>query len=247
MHKIFLKTEVMKKVSRLILLIGLISLSSCTPLVTTKLEISLPSVDTKQEIKVLGLDTDIPADAEVLGTVKIGDSGFTINCTYQVVLDKAKQEARKVGGNAIKITKHIPPGFSTCHRITAKILKINNANTTSLIQREVGTLNRNYAIVNIYSDPEPGVILDYDLHLGDSIICRVKNNLKITIAIKKEGLNSFWAKTDARSEIQIDIKYGQIYYLRCSISNGELVELPILEIVDPNIGSKKFGIFSNSK
>ena len=247
MHKIFLKTEVMKKVSRLIMLISLISLSSCTPLVTTKLETSLPSVDTKQEIKVLGLDADIPVDAEILGTVKIGDTGFTINCSYQVVLDKAKQEARKVGGNAIKIIEHIPPGFSSCHRITAKILKINNASATSLLQREEVTLNRNYAILNIYSDPGPGIILNYDLHLGDSIICRIKNNLKTTIAIRKEGLNSFWAKTDARSEIQIDIKYGQIYYLRCTISNGELVEHPILEIVDPNVGSKKFEIFSNSK
>jgi hypothetical protein len=237
----------MKKVSRLIMLISLIPLSSCTPLVITKLETSLPLIDTTQVIKVLGLSTDIPADAEVLGTIKIGDSGFTVNCTYKVVLDKAKQEARKVGGNAIKITEHIPPGFSSCHRITAKILKINNANTTSLIQREVGTLNHNYAILNIYSDPAPGVILNYDLHLGDSIICRVKNNLKATIAIKMEGLNSLWAKTDARSEIQIDIKYGHTYYLRCSTSNGELVVRPILEIVDPNIGIKKFDIFSNSK
>ena len=111
----------MEKLSKFIILTVLITLSSCTPLITTKLERKLPAADSKQEIKVLELNTEIPIDAVVIGTVKIGDSGVTVNCGYQVVLDRAKLEARKAGGNAIKITEHIFPGFSTCHRITAKI------------------------------------------------------------------------------------------------------------------------------
>lgn len=42
-----------------------------------------------------------PDSTEVLGKVKIGDSGFTTNCSYEAVINKAKMGSRKVGGNAI--------------------------------------------------------------------------------------------------------------------------------------------------
>jgi len=40
-------------------------------------------------------------------------------------MNRAKAEAKMAGGNAIKIIDHIPPGASTYHRITAKILRSN--------------------------------------------------------------------------------------------------------------------------
>jgi hypothetical protein len=233
----------MEKLSRSVILMALITFSSCTPLITTKLETKLPSADPKQEIKVLEINTEIPLDAVVIGTVKIGDSGVTINCGYQVVLDRAKLEARKAGGNAIKITEHIPPGFSTCHRITAKILRIYNSNTTPLAQIQAETPNHNFAVLNIYSVTEPGTLLNYDLHLGDSVLCRVNNNLKTTIAIKKDGIYSLWAMTDVKSEIPIDIKFGSTYYLRCRVLKGAMADSPVLELVEPEIGSQEFDIF----
>jgi hypothetical protein len=183
-------------------------------------------------------------DAEVLGIVKIGDTGFTFtkNCGYQDVLNNAKLQERNAGGNAIKIIEHIPPGKSTCHRITAKILKTNNINNTSIIDNEVKSFNNNHAIFNIYSDPDAGD-LNYDLHLGDSVICKIKGNLKTTIFIKKDGLNTLWAKIDERSEIQVDIKFGQTYYLRCGILKGDLGEQPKIEIVDSQIGRPVFDLY----
>lgn len=86
------------------------------------MEKTLPVIDSQEEIKVYGLNTKIPVNAEILGIVKVGETGFTINCGYSVVLEKVQQEARKAGGNAVKIIKHTPPGFSTCHIIMAKIL-----------------------------------------------------------------------------------------------------------------------------
>jgi hypothetical protein len=236
----------MGKTRMLPILVSLIFLSSCTPLVICKLDTKLPSTDPKQEIKVLGLDVEIPADAEILGTVKVGDTGFSIDCGYKVVIDKAKMAARNAGGNAIKITEHIPPGFSTCDRITARILRINDIGASSLMQKQTDSQNRDYAILNVYSVSKPGVLVEYNLHLGDSVICRVNNNLKTTIAIRIDGLNSIWAKTDAKFEIPIDIKFGHIYYLRCGVSGESEVNNPMLELVDSEIGSREFDIF-NSK
>lgn len=235
----------MKIAVKLLILFDLILSGSCSPVITTSMEQSLPLSGSEEEIKVFGINTEIPADAEILGIIKIGDTGFTLtkNCGYQDVLDKAKLEAKNAGGNAIKIIEHIPPGKSTCHRITARILKTNNINNTSILGNEVKSFNSNHAIFNIYSDPN-AADLNYELHLGDSVICRIKGNIKTTIFIKKVGLNTLWAKIDERSEIQIDIKSGQTYYLRCGILNRDLGKQPIIEIVDSQIGMKVFDIFS---
>jgi hypothetical protein len=76
---------------------------------------------------VLGIEEKIPSNAEKLGTIKVGDSGFSVDCNYATVLDKAKTESRKVGGNVLKITKHKGPDlWSSCHRITADVYKVKN-------------------------------------------------------------------------------------------------------------------------
>ena len=235
----------MKKAVIFILLIVLL-FASCTPAITTNLEQSLPLNGNDENIKVIAQNAEIPLDAEVLGIVKIGDTGFTAtrNCGYQDVLNSAKIEAKKAGGNAIKIIEHIPPGKSTCHRITAKILKINDINKSSFFDGGVVSSDCNYAILNIYCDQDTEAI-NYDLHLGDSVICKVNNKLKTTIAVKKEGISTVWAKVDERSEIQIDLKFGQTYYLRCGISKGDTGKLPIIEMVDSTIGSHAFDLFSS--
>lgn len=74
-----------------------------------------------------------------LGEVKIGDTGFSTNCDYETVIDAAKLEARKVGGNAIKIVSHQNPDFvSSCHRITATIYKITSSNVIPTISKLQG-------------------------------------------------------------------------------------------------------------
>ena len=78
-------------------------------------------------MRVFEIKEEIPSNAEKLGTIKVGDSGFSIICNYATVLDKAKIESRKVGGNVLKITKHKKPDlWSSCHRITADVFKVDN-------------------------------------------------------------------------------------------------------------------------
>ncbi len=231
----------MKRILPYLLISILFLLSCCTPLVTTKLEQSIPQSSTDESVKVFGLYSEIPTDAEVLGTVKIGDTGFTAskNCTFQDVLNTAKDEAKKAGGNAIKIVDHIPPGNSTCHRITAKILRLVDIKTS--IYRETESKN-NYAILNIYCEPDT-LNIDYDLHLNDSIICKVNKNIKKTIAIRKEGLNTLWAMIDKRTEIQINIEFGQTYYIKCDLLFGDVSKRPFIKLVDANEGSRFFYLF----
>lgn len=231
----------------LLIIIVLAILSSCNPIIHTSLLKSYPPIDYKQEIVIIGLNQPEPANSEILGQVQTKDSGFSINCGYDVVINKAKEEVRKAGGNALKIIEHKYPNplGSSCHRITVKILKIEDIENYQILQEaEQETLDVDYAILNVYRYSGIGSMISYNLNLGDSIICRVKNNYKTTIHVKKEGLNSLWARTESKSEQPIDLEYGKTYYLRCSVVMGAFVGRPKIEIVNWKTGKSEFESFN---
>lgn len=235
----------MKKLPGFLIIAVLILLSSCNPKISTSLSKNYPPLDYDVEVIVIGLDQEDPDNAENLGLVKVTDGGFTTNCGYDLVLDKAKLEARKAGGNAIKIITHKPPSAfgSSCHQITARILKIQDIENYTIKTEAEEMLDVDYAILNVYRYGGAGALVSYDLYLGDSVICRVKNNFKTTLHINKDGLNSLWAKTEAKSEVPIDVKMGKTYYLRCGLSMGAFVGHPKLELVDSKTGKAEFESF----
>lgn len=235
----------MKNIHVLLILAMFIALSSCNSNISTSLIKKYPALDYKQDVVVIGLDQQVPDNSEEIGQVKIGDTGFTVNRGYDVVLEKAKLEARKAGGNAIKIIEHRPPTImgSSCHRITAKILKVENIDALITNEEEQILPDVDYAILHVYRYSGAGAFVGYDLFLGDTVICRVKNNFKTTIKVKKDGLNTLWARTEAKSEVPIDIKIGKEYYLRCGITMGLMVGRPSLELVDRKTGKAEFESF----
>lgn len=222
-----------------------IALSACNPKISTSIIKSYPMLDYQENVMVIGLEQQVPDSAEVIGRVKVGDSGFSTNCNYDLVIDKAKLEARKAGGNAIKITKHTPPSImgSSCHRITANILKVKNLEYLSEKEEEEILEDVDYVVLNVYRYGGTGSLVNYDLYLGDSIICRIKNNYKTTLHLKKEGLNTLWAKTEAKSEVPVDLKFGKQYYLRCGVTMGAFVGRPELELIDIKTGKVEFESF----
>lgn len=223
----------MKKIH--VLLVGILLLCiSCSPIVTTKISKQYSPISYKEDIVVLSLKDAVPVKAEELGVVKIGDSGFTTDCGYDVVIAIAKLEARKAGGNLIKIIEHTPPSIfgSSCHRITVKIFKAENLSELVKTEEDTVLMNANYAVLNVYRYNGYGALMGYDLYLGDSVICRVKNNFKESIKIYKDGLNMLWARTESKEEVPINIKFGKTYYVRCGINMGVLVGRPKLEMVD---------------
>lgn len=221
---------------------GMILLGGCAPKISLNISKSYPTLDYKEDVRVFGLEDTIPLASEEIGTVKIKGSSFSTNCGWDIMLDKAMLEARKVGGNAIKITAHKPPSFmgSQCHQIKATILKIENLDEIPTIAVDSALLNSDYAVLHIYRNSPIGAIINYDLYLGDSVICRVSNKWKKTIKIRKDGLNTLWAKTEAKKELPINIKIGNEYYIRCEIVMGILLGRPNLELVDNKTGRVEF-------
>jgi hypothetical protein len=220
----------------------LLIFSSCSPKISTQVIKNYSPLDYRQEVRVFGLSEQVPLNSEEIGTVKIGDTGFSTNCGWEVVIDKAKGEARKAGGNAIKIIDHIPPSMmgSSCHRIKAKILKVDNFDNIPAQLVDSVLLNADYALLHVYRYSGAGALVAYDLHLGDTVICRVKNKWKKTIRIRKDGLNTLWARTEVKEELPVNIKFGKEYYVRCGVTLGAFVGHPKLELVDNELGKSEY-------
>lgn len=237
----------MKYQAKLTLFIFSILFYSCSPKISTSLKNSYAPIDYAEDIVVLGVDDHIPSDSEILGEIKIGDTGFSTNCDYNTVIELAKLEARKVGGNALKITDHKLPSImgSSCHRITAEILKVADIDKIAeIIQIEEVDPNVDYATLYIYRYGGMGALVGFDLHLGDKAICRVVNNFKTIIETKELGGNVIWAKTESKAELPVNLKAGGQYYIRCSIGMGAFVGRPKLELMDAKVGKSEFNSFN---
>lgn len=132
------------------LILLFILFNSCSLKITTSITKRYQPIDFKKDVVILRLDQEIPEKAEIIGEVKVQDTGLSVNCGYDVTIDKVKTEARKIGGNAIKIIKHKKPELlgSSCHRITAAILKINDIESYVPDKvRDEELLDVDYAIV----------------------------------------------------------------------------------------------------
>lgn len=111
-----------------LLLLVTVIFCSCSPKIRTSVSEKHEKLNETNKVVVFNAKSELPSNYSKIGTTKIGDSGFTTNCDLNTVLEKAKIEARKNGANALLITEHLYPSTfgSTCHRITADLLRIEN-------------------------------------------------------------------------------------------------------------------------
>lgn len=234
----------------LLLSLSLVMIVACAPKISTSLTKSLSPVEETAEVKILDLKDPIPGKYEELGYVKIGETAFTSHCSYDIVLKAAQKEVRKAGGNAMKLIQHtLPDGMSTCHKIIARILKVDNFNAQPVMTKEDSLLAKaDYALVHIYRPTGTGALISYNLHYGDSVLCKVKNFSAETIKVYEFGPNYLWAKTEVREELNVDFKMGKEYYIRCGLTPGIAIGHPQLEYIsNTEIGKMEYNVITRYK
>lgn len=236
-------------------------LAACTAKIQTAITKAYATLDYRDEVVVLGVDEQPPPAAIEVGTLRVADSGFSIKCDYEIIINEAKLEARKVGGNVLKITQHRLPDFrSSCHRIEAKILRVENADelkkpgtvqakTKTEVREdapaasgEVVDTTLDYAILYVYRFGGAGSTVGYNLYLGEAPLCRVTGNSKQVVALRTEGKTTLWATAESKKEIPIDVQFGRKYYLRCGMGAG-----PTLELVDGRTGISEYASIKEKK
>ena len=121
----------MKKKNLFLLLIISILLSNCASQMKIKgdkLRNLQPLKNTESVVVIEENENIEPSNKNLkIGTFEIKDGGLSFDCSYQKVKDLAKQKARSLGGNSVKIIEHQLPGiWSTCHRIKFEVYKLEN-------------------------------------------------------------------------------------------------------------------------
>ena len=236
----------MKEIKLTVALIALIYFGCSSSVHTTLTSPARSPLPENAEIMVLQTYQKQPDSCIKIGTLHVGDNGFSADCGYNKVMEQAKAEVRKAGGNILNIEEfHEPDGFSTCYRISADILYRPNLNIllakVNSIQDSITKAKfngaKNYAILNVYRPQNyTGSLIGYNIHVNDSVICRAKNNSRNEVKIYKEGKTTIWAQTEAEDSVIVNVKFGEEYFLKCGIRMGALVGEPILILMDKQTG-----------
>lgn len=85
--------------------------AGCSPKITTKMVVSTPRPVTvaTDDVLVYGPFDEVPEGSEVLGTIKVKDTGFSGDNSYRDVVYMAAKIVSEKGGNALKVNKRTKP------------------------------------------------------------------------------------------------------------------------------------------
>ncbi len=117
-------------------MLAVILAASCSPKVVTHISTLRAPLGYAEPITVT---EDLPRfrDAQLVGTVEVSDSGFSIDCGYDEVVALAVAEVRKAGGNYLHINVHRRPDWiSSCHWIAGTIFYVDEPQLRPAHQEE---------------------------------------------------------------------------------------------------------------
>jgi hypothetical protein len=193
---------------------------------------------TPGEIIVLEINASVPSNAVKVGSVKMGDA-MRFSCGYDKTLTSLKEKAAELNGNLIKLTRIKTPDFySTCYRMWADVYQIkdtmgwaqegqvkNDSLVKSLIPEDA-----NYALLYVYRPRNSyGYAISYNVHI-DTTEVRMKNGKGYFVKLPVEGPLTIWTRTERRKELALDVKFGQVYFVRCAVQMGAIMGVPTIEL-----------------
>ena len=99
-------------------------LSSCSAVINESISKTYSYLPIDAKIAILEVKHNVPANAEKLGFISFGDSGFSTDCDYYSNLSKARKRAREIGANIVKINQVTEPSIvSSCYRMNISFYK----------------------------------------------------------------------------------------------------------------------------
>jgi hypothetical protein len=233
-----------------ILLITIL-LASCSTSISTKIvNKNFQKLEDNNQIIVLDKNEELPNNSELIGDLKIGDSGFTTDCGYDKVIADATNAAKNSGANIIKIIEIKKPSTfgSTCYRIKARLYRNLNPESLAILAQNRSLKNKSrlpensdYAVIYFYRPSiGAGSLLGYKIKdANDSIVGRLRSGEKFKY-VKKFGEQFFYGALETKEEVKINIEKGNEYFVRCAVNMGVVIGRPEINLIENYVGMKEY-------
>ena len=120
-------------------------------------------------------------------------------------------------------------------------LLLSGCATLGPVYQKVDPIPEGTGIVYIYRPSAfGGSGVSYDVKVGETVITTLYNG-GYHPYVSKPGEIEFWAKTESRSAVTLDIAPGQIYYLKGTVGIGFFVGRPHLMVIPEETALKEIG------
>ena len=185
-------------------------LTACASTIsTTRTSYNVSPTPISEPILVYGIKDALPVNSQNIGTIRIGDSGFSVNCGWEQVIEKAKNACRNMGGNGIQLISVEEPDISsTCYRITANVWKspqkeyieksIEKTGYTEVKLKEEWNSNGIDAVEGIYETIGANQSAKY------TVAIKKMNNIEYNIIYLNGALTEYkdiWSAGDLKAKI----------------------------------------------
>jgi hypothetical protein len=151
-------------------------------------------------------------NAKYLGSIKLDDSGISINCSEKKAKETLNHEACSIKSNLINITEEVYPGYSSCYRCIADFYFVDFSDE---ITKEI--LEGNNRTILKYDSINKIVWSDFKLSLSDtsSVPYYFVSNIEL-----ESGGATFW--TGAYKDFKAQgVFYGDVSKVKLSFVSDE--------------------------
>lgn len=120
------------------------------------------------------------------------------------------------------------------------------ADSSKIPSQDLGVVSKKatqgkYAILYIYRPKSKKIsFASFTINVNDSAVCKIKSNERYTVKVYKFGTIHFWAKSESRSDLDVNVQMGKEYYIKCKVKKGFAGEVPNLIQMDAETGKAEF-------
>lgn len=113
------------------------------------------------------------------------------------------------------------------------LLLVGGCATLGPVYQRVATIPEGTGLVYIYRPSSfVGGGVAYDVKVGETVVTTLHNGGYYPYFVKP-GEVEFWAKTESRSAVTLDVKAGEVYYVKGTVGVGFFIGRPHLMVIPP--------------
>lgn len=100
-------------------------LAGCGPTVHWRQQRTAPPFSDACCPRLIEKDGVLPADAELLADIELGDTGFSTRCTRESNLELVRQRACRVGADLVRVVSVSGNFWTTCDLVHAELYRLS--------------------------------------------------------------------------------------------------------------------------